>query len=162
MLTMNTRANPYQTNRDLNISNVADEEAALWRRQRTRTVQRQRTSTVHVRAHHPVRGISCLGKSQSVTTADWLQAIGSIIWRFYSFLGALAQLRNAPISVVKPVRPSVTMSVCRHVSARLQLDRFWCNVILWSSVTICRGTTNLVQIGNFTWKPKYLWMLPVT
>jgi hypothetical protein len=102
LLVMNTRVNSYQPNRHLNIANVADEKATLWRR--------QRTSTVHVRAHQPVRGISYSSNYQSVTTADWLQAIGSIIWRFYRFLGALAQLRNAPISVVKPVRHYVRLS----------------------------------------------------
>jgi len=47
-----------------------------------------------------------------------------------------------------PVPPSVHLSVCLHVSARLLLDGFPLNLILENFIKICRETPNSVKFGQ--------------
>ena len=75
-------------------------------------------------------------------------------------LGALAQPRKAPTSFV--IRPSVRP----NVSARLPMNGFPWNFILWNFMEICQETPNFVKFGqkhrHFTWRPKYVLLLLVT
>lgn len=54
------------------------------------------------------------------------------------------------------------MSDHLHMSAWLPLDRFPWNFLLGTFTEIWRGTPNVVKILNFTWRRKYVLVLPAT
>jgi len=53
-----------------------------------------------------------------------------------------ARSRNAPISSVMSVHPSV----CPRISAHLRLDKFSWNLVLEASTKICREARSLVKV----------------
>ena len=72
-----------------------------------------------------------------------------------TFLGAFAKLWKATITFV--MCQSVCLSVCHHVTTRLPLDGFSCNLDYFSK--ICRENCSLIKTDKnnrcFSWKPIY-------
>jgi hypothetical protein len=78
------------------------------------------------------------------------------------YIGAFEYLHKAPISFTM----SNCLSICLCLSAQLPLDAFPWNLILGTLMKICWKNRNLTKIGknigDITWTPKYVLLLPVT
>ena len=70
-----------------------------------------------------------------------------------SFVGAFARLPVTSVTVFR-------LSFCPHVSVRLQVDGFLRNLILGLLRISVEKPQLWVKIGHFTWRPKYVLLLP--
>jgi hypothetical protein len=91
----------------------------------------------YMKLSHLLRCLFCvlLTTDNKSKTAEWIFRL-------------IRKSRKSPVTFVTSVSPSVCLHLCPQVSARLPLDGFPWNLILGTSMKICRENTNLPKIGQ--------------
>jgi hypothetical protein len=103
-------------------------------------------------------GITCYNKWHLENT--WIESCRLFMTESLIFLGAIAKLRKATVTLVMSVCLSVCLRVCLHGTTRIPLDEF--------DISLFRKYVEKIQVslksdknyGHFTWRRiKHLWYL---